>query len=47
MPDERSCIEKDTAEGNVMRVLLCGEQADGTVTPVLVNADGKLITTTS
>jgi len=46
MPDERSCIEKDTAEGNAIRVILCGKRANGTVTPVLVDADGKLITAT-
>lgn len=26
-----------------LRVLLCGMQADGTITPVLVDADGKLV----
>ena len=30
----------DTGE---LRVLLCGVQLDGTITPVLVDADGKII----
>lgn len=47
MADIESCIEKDTAQTNVLRVVLCGTQADGTVTPILCDADGKLITTTS
>jgi hypothetical protein len=34
---------EDTGE---LRVVICGKQLDGTVTPILVDADGKIITTT-
>jgi hypothetical protein len=28
-----------------IRVVLCGTQLDGTITPLLCDADGKLVTT--
>jgi len=34
---------EDTGE---LRVVICGKQLDGTVTPVLVDSDGKIVTTT-
>lgn len=39
-------MKKQQGEDGAARVLLCGVQSDGTVTPVLVDSDGKLITTT-
>lgn len=33
---------KVDAAGNVF-VIVCGQQADGTTTPILVDADGKII----
>lgn len=43
MADIESCIEKDTAQTNVLRVVLCGTQADGTVALVLCDAAGNLL----
>ena len=39
-------MKKQQGEDGAARVLLCGVKSDGTVTPVLVDSDGKLITTT-
>ena len=33
---------EDTGE---IRVVMCGKQANGTITPILVDASGKIITT--
>jgi len=34
---------EDTGE---MRIVICGKQAGGAITPILVDASGKIITTT-
>lgn len=34
---------EDTGE---LRVVICGKQIDGTITPILVDEDGKIITST-
>lgn len=40
-------LEVEDASGYQNRaIVICGVQADGTVTPILVDSDGKVITTT-
>ena len=31
------------SDGGELQVLICGMQLDGTITPILVDADGKII----
>ncbi len=38
--------EVKLTETREILVVICGEQSDGTITPVLVDSDGKIITTT-
>lgn len=42
------CNEDGEALGDTagLKVVLCGTQSDGTVTPILCDADGQLVTTT-
>jgi hypothetical protein len=35
----------DCGDGGELKVILCGVQPDGTVTPLQCDADGKLVTT--
>jgi hypothetical protein len=39
--EQQSLIER-----RLLRVLLCGTQLDGTITPILVDEDGKIILST-
>lgn len=41
------CIAIDNSDGtSTLRIVICGEQADGTITPILVDSSGKIVTTT-
>lgn len=40
MPDERSCIEKDSALGNLFRALLVAKLDDDTAVPLLATDNG-------
>lgn len=42
------CNEDGEAIGGItgLKVVLCGTQSDGTITPLLCDADGQLVTTT-
>ena len=35
----------NTNETATLKILICGVQLDGTITPILVDSNGKLITT--
>lgn len=38
------CMSVDNEdETSTLKVLICGVQSDGTITPVLVDSDGKII----
>ncbi len=39
-------MKKQQGEDGAARVLLCGVQTDGTVTPLKCNADGELVVDT-
>ena len=40
------CISIDNGnETSTLKVLICGAQSDGTITPILVDSDGKIIVT--
>jgi hypothetical protein len=55
MPDNETAMRNDlddlaaavsgTSTKRIV-VILCGTQSDGTITPVRVDSDGKLVTTT-
>jgi len=42
LPKALEC--EDTGE---LRVVICGQQLDGTITPILVDEDGKIITSST
>lgn len=55
MPDNETAMRNDLDDlaaavrgttAKRIEVILCGTQADGTITPVRVDADGKIITAT-
>lgn len=40
---QKSLECEDTGE---LRIVICGKQLDGTITPILVDSNGKIITST-
>jgi hypothetical protein len=40
------CIDIDESFNYRIKVIVCGVQTDGTVTPIKVNADGELVLAT-
>jgi len=45
-PGKGGCVSVEEKDGGIVgAVVLCGMQSDGTITPVLVDSNGKLVTT--
>lgn len=39
------CIAVDNEDGTaILKIVLYGTQSDGTITPILVDSDGKIVT---